>query len=159
MDLGLNLSLTEEEDEGLVVSVQNLQDHNADYSNALMLVGRVLSHRTSNFDLLKSTIQSLLQPVKGLQIRRVSEDGFCLYFNHKLDLQRALDGRPWVFDRSLLIMERVEDGNNPLDISLDWSPFTVLVHDIPLSLQTSIIAEHIGNKNIQNTIKMGQIGL
>ncbi|KAK4400699.1 putative ribonuclease H protein, partial [Sesamum angolense] len=34
----------------------------------------------------------------------------------------------------------------PEEVCLDWCPFTVFVHDLPLSRQTRDIAEHIGNK-------------
>ncbi|KAL0370779.1 UNVERIFIED_CONTAM: hypothetical protein Sangu_0396000 [Sesamum angustifolium] len=43
-------------------------------------------------------------------------------------------------------MESVDTGVNPIDVCLDWSPFTVYVHDIPLSLQTREMANNIGNK-------------
>ncbi|KAK4388608.1 Retrovirus-related Pol polyprotein from transposon TNT 1-94 [Sesamum angolense] len=43
-------------------------------------------------------------------------------------------------------MESMADRANLLDVWLDWSPFTMLVHDITLSFQTKTIAEHIGNK-------------
>ncbi|KAL0393034.1 UNVERIFIED_CONTAM: hypothetical protein Sradi_2526200 [Sesamum radiatum] len=43
-------------------------------------------------------------------------------------------------------MESMADRANLLDVWLDWSPFTMLVHDITLSLQTKTVAEHIGNK-------------
>ncbi|KAL0410932.1 UNVERIFIED_CONTAM: hypothetical protein Slati_3682900 [Sesamum latifolium] len=116
------------------------------YQVKFLPVGKVLSHRNTNFDALRNVLTSLLQPVKGVVIKRVSEERFCLQFNHRLDMQRALEGRLWVFDKNLLLLESVDDGKNPLDVCLDSCPFTVFVHDIPLSLQTKNIAEHIGNK-------------
>ncbi|KAL0418971.1 UNVERIFIED_CONTAM: hypothetical protein Sradi_1310600 [Sesamum radiatum] len=106
--------------------------------NELLLVGRLLSHRSTKFDALKYVLSSLLQPVKGLSIHRISKDRFCLQFNHYLDKQQALEGRPWTFDKN--------NGVNPIDVCLEWSPFMVYVHDIPLSLQTREMANHIGNK-------------
>ncbi|KAK4407845.1 hypothetical protein Sango_0365500 [Sesamum angolense] len=114
--------------------------------NELLLVGQLLSHRSTNFDALKNVLSSLLQPVKGLFIHTISEDRFYLQFNHCLDKQRTLEGRPWTFDKNLLIMESVDNGVNPIDVCLDWSPFRVYVHDIPLSFQTREMANHIGNK-------------
>ncbi|KAL0323639.1 UNVERIFIED_CONTAM: hypothetical protein Sangu_1983200 [Sesamum angustifolium] len=146
MDLKLNLSLTKDEEECIVLPIQDLHSINCDNSKKLLIVARILSHRNSNFDALKNMLQSLLQPVKGIQIRWISEDRFCLQFNHLLNMQCTLEGRPWVSNKNLSIMESVADRTNLLDVCLDWSPFTVLVHDITLSLQSRTVAEHIGNK-------------
>ncbi|KAL0368122.1 UNVERIFIED_CONTAM: hypothetical protein Scaly_1031100 [Sesamum calycinum] len=146
MDLKLNLSSIEDEEECVVLPVQDLHSINCDNSKKLLIVGQILSHRNSNFDALKNMLQSLLQPVKGIQIRWISEDRFCLQFNHRLDMQCTLEGRPWVFNKNLSIMESMADRANLLDVWLDWSPFTMLVHDITLSFQTKTVAEHIGNK-------------
>ncbi|KAK4433302.1 hypothetical protein Salat_1092500 [Sesamum alatum] len=44
-------------------------------------------------------------------------------------MQRALEGRPWTFDRNLLIVVPVEEeGVNPMDVSFEWCPFVVYVN-------------------------------
>ncbi|KAL0409826.1 UNVERIFIED_CONTAM: hypothetical protein Slati_3572300 [Sesamum latifolium] len=139
MDLRLNLSLTEEDDGYLILSGQSADKYTNGNGNSFLLVGRLLSHQNTNFE-------ALMQPVKGMVVRRISEDRFCLQFNHKLDMQRVMEGRPWIFDKNLLILEPVIDDISPTDICLDWSPFTVYVHDSPLSLQNRNTVELIGNK-------------
>ncbi|KAK4407965.1 hypothetical protein Sango_0377500 [Sesamum angolense] len=146
MEFDLNLSLIEEEEEGLILPDQNWSKVSSGVRNELLLVGRLLSHRSVNFETLRNMLTSLLQPVKGVSIRRVSEDRFFLLFNHRLDKQRALEGRPWVFDKNLLILESVDEGTNLVDVCLDWSPFTAYVHDLPISFHNRNMAEHIGNK-------------
>ncbi|KAL0326615.1 UNVERIFIED_CONTAM: hypothetical protein Sangu_1739500 [Sesamum angustifolium] len=81
-----------------------------------------------------------------MSVWRISEERFCLKFNHSLDLLRVLEGRPWVFDKNLIILEQVGNNDRPEEVCLDWCPFTVFVHDLPLPRQTRDIAEHIGNK-------------
>ncbi|KAL0408317.1 UNVERIFIED_CONTAM: hypothetical protein Sradi_1766100 [Sesamum radiatum] len=145
MEIGLNLSLTEEEDAGLRIP-ENDWDQNKEAENLkLIVVGRLLSHRGTNFDALKNMLASLFQPVKGMVLRRITEDWFCIQFNHRLDLQRAIDCRPWTFDKNLLIIEPILQGLNPTEINLDWCPFLVYVHDLSLSQHNPAMAKHIGN--------------
>ncbi|KAL0409534.1 UNVERIFIED_CONTAM: hypothetical protein Sradi_1887800 [Sesamum radiatum] len=146
VNLRLNLSLTEDEEEGIVIPSSSLKQNFGTGSNDLLVVGRFLSHRNSNFEALKNSLMALLQPVTGMAVWRISEERFCLNFNHCLDLQRALDGRPWVFDKNLIILEQVGNTDNPTEVCLDWCPFNVFVHDLPLSHHTKDVAEHIGNK-------------
>ncbi|KAL0385878.1 UNVERIFIED_CONTAM: hypothetical protein Sradi_2982100 [Sesamum radiatum] len=77
---------------------------------------------------------------------RITKDRFCVKFNHRLDMKRALDGRPWVFDKNLVLLETIGESENTAQVCLDWNPFNVFVHDIPLSHQTKNVAELIGNK-------------
>ncbi|KAL0322780.1 UNVERIFIED_CONTAM: Vacuolar protein sorting-associated protein [Sesamum angustifolium] len=131
---------------GIVIPSSSSNQHSGTGSNDLLVVGRLLSHRSSNFEALKNSLMALLQPVKGMSVWRISEERFCLKFNHRLDLLRALEGRPWAFDKNLIILEQVGNNDRPEEVCLDWCPFTVFVHDLPLTRQTRDIAEHIGNK-------------
>ncbi|KAK4417090.1 hypothetical protein Salat_2534500 [Sesamum alatum] len=85
MDLGLKLSLAEEEDEGITVS--SLQNHgnSTDYSNELVLIGRVISHRSTNFEALRNMLISLLQPVKGVLRIPESPHSLALGSEHQIN--------------------------------------------------------------------------
>ncbi|KAL0396531.1 UNVERIFIED_CONTAM: hypothetical protein Scaly_0101500 [Sesamum calycinum] len=146
VNLRLNLSLIEDEEEGIVIPSSSSNQHSGTGSNDLLVVGRLLSHQSSNFEALKNSLMAVLQPVKGMSVWRISEERFCLKFNHRLDFLRALEGRPWVFDKNLIILEQVGNNDKPEEVCLDWCPFTIFVHDLPLTRQTGGIAEHIGNK-------------
>ncbi|KAK4404354.1 hypothetical protein Sango_0804000 [Sesamum angolense] len=145
MELGPNLSLTEDEEARVVIPNSDWNCKEDSRGFELALVGRFLSHRNTNFDALRNTLLSILQPVKGMTLRRISKDRFCIHFNHQLDLQRTLEGRPWTFKKNLRIINPIQQNSNPTEICLDWYPFTVFVHDLPLSQHTRAMAKHIGN--------------
>ncbi|KAL0321162.1 UNVERIFIED_CONTAM: hypothetical protein Sradi_5377700 [Sesamum radiatum] len=146
VEIELNLSLTGEEDveNSIPTDVWN-KGGNSD-GIKFGVVGRLLSHRNSNFDALKSTLSALLQPVKGMSMWRISEERFCIRFNHRLDFQRALEGRPWSFDKNLLLLEPIVENVNPDVVDLEWCPFTIHVHDLPLTQHNRNMAEFIGGK-------------
>ncbi|KAL0433775.1 UNVERIFIED_CONTAM: hypothetical protein Slati_2711800 [Sesamum latifolium] len=146
VDIRLNLSLTEEKETCFAVPIDILNKSAITDGHELTLVRRLISHRSNNFEALKNMLTSLLQPVKGLSIWRIFEDRFCIRFNHRLDKQRALEGRPWTFDKNLLILEPLAVNKDPKNMHLDWCPFTIFVHNLPLHYHTSNMAEFIGNK-------------
>ncbi|KAK4434736.1 hypothetical protein Salat_0636400 [Sesamum alatum] len=146
MDLGLNLLLTEEEYSRLELPSNTWTHTEVSKGNELVVVGRLLYHRNTNFDALSHTLSVVLEPMKGLTHWRILEERFCIRFNYKLDLRRVLDGRPWSFDKHLLIIEPLIANDNPIKVSLNWCPFTVLIHDLSLPQHSKIVAEFIGNK-------------
>ncbi|KAG8378914.1 hypothetical protein BUALT_Bualt07G0034200 [Buddleja alternifolia] len=93
---------------------------NAGYSNKeLMLVGRVLSLRPYNFEAFRNTIIRIIHPLQGLTVRKISVERFVFIFNHVADRQRALEERPWNFDKNLIVLAIVRDSDNR---SLNYAP-------------------------------------
>ncbi|KAK4441788.1 hypothetical protein Salat_0513700 [Sesamum alatum] len=127
LELGSPLSLTVEEDAGVVLP------NSGDSSLCeLTLVGRLLTHFQANFEALSRMFVNLLQLVRGVNIRRVAENHFCFVFNHVVDLRRTLALRPWTFDRNLLILQPLVPGDSPEGVALDWCPFFIRVYACPV---------------------------
>ncbi|KAK4415646.1 hypothetical protein Salat_2672000 [Sesamum alatum] len=137
------LSLMVEEGSGVVILRSEWDKGSGGFR--LTLVGRLLSHRSVHFDALKVSLTNILHPAKGVVVRKVSESRFCLIFNHFEDLRRVLDLRPWIFDRSLVVIQPLSSMVDPLTVDLDWCPFFVHVHDIPYSQRTVAVVRYIGN--------------
>ncbi|KAK4438666.1 hypothetical protein Salat_0201100 [Sesamum alatum] len=143
LELGSALSLTEEEDEGVLLPNDPSGLHGL---FELTLVGRLLSHRPANFEALSRTLVNLLQPTRGVEIRRITDSRFYFVFHHIVDLRRTLALRPWTFDRNLLILRELAPGDLLESVSLNWSPFYVRVHGIPYGLRTTATARLLGTK-------------
>ncbi|KAK4424571.1 hypothetical protein Salat_1650600 [Sesamum alatum] len=111
---------------------------------SLTLVGRLLSHRSVNFEALRNSLSSLLRPVRGMSVQRVDDVRFCLEFNHVVDLNRTLSLCPWIFDRNLLILQPWTVEPSPTEVDLGWSPFFVHVHRLPYTLRTIEVVGFIG---------------
>ncbi|KAK4434172.1 hypothetical protein Salat_0579900 [Sesamum alatum] len=141
--MGSMLSLREDEVTGVIIPETAWSRAEANYQ--LTLVGRLLSHRSGNFEALRNLLQNLIRPVRGMLCNMISEDRFCLVFNHQEDLRRALAMRPWTFDRNLILLQRVAPGEDPTTISLDWSPFFVNIHDLCYGQRSLDVVCYIGS--------------
>ncbi|KAK4426248.1 hypothetical protein Salat_1393300 [Sesamum alatum] len=88
----------------------------------------------------------MMNPVKGMDIKALSEGCFLLFFHHAIDKQRILAGCPWSFEKNLIILNDVPADANPVHVDLNWCDFVVHVHELPLSKMTKGVAQHVGNR-------------
>ncbi|KAL0449729.1 UNVERIFIED_CONTAM: hypothetical protein Slati_1529300 [Sesamum latifolium] len=138
------LVLTEDEEVGMAVKVpegQGVGEH-----RGYLVVGCLLTPRAFRYDVLKNTLLSVIRPIRDMDVKLLADHRFLIRFNHMADRDRALRGCPWAFDRNLIISAIVKDEENPLSVQLNWCPFYVHVHGLPLRWMTREIAESIGNR-------------
>ncbi|KAL0401628.1 UNVERIFIED_CONTAM: hypothetical protein Slati_4192700 [Sesamum latifolium] len=141
--LGQNLRLTEKDGRRVVIP-DGLWTADSE-THQLFLVGRFLSKKQPKFEALATSIKSMLDPVKGLEIRRLEEGRFLIRFNYIIDRNRALEGCPWSFEKNTLILSSVGVNENSMHVDLNWCEFCVHIHDLPLSKMNFGIASFIGN--------------
>ncbi|KAL0300144.1 UNVERIFIED_CONTAM: Retrovirus-related Pol polyprotein from transposon RE1 [Sesamum calycinum] len=95
----------EDEEQGIIVPTR-LWEANVDSLN-LCLVGRLLSYKPYRFEALSSSLQNMLLPVKGMEVKQLQEGRFLLRFKHIIDKQHALQGCLWGFDKNILILKSI----------------------------------------------------
>ncbi|MFQ6641486.1 hypothetical protein Gotur_015953 [Gossypium turneri] len=64
-----------------------------------------------------------------------------------MDMNRVLKGSPWTFNNHLLVLYKLELGEDPLQIPLVLTPFWVQIYNIPTGLFSDILAVQLGNRN------------
>jgi hypothetical protein len=73
------------------------------------------------------------------------DDNIWLFeFEEVDDLRRVLEGRPWSFDRQMLVINEFDGKTPPAQMAFKHSPFWVQVHDMPLLCMTKGIVVKIG---------------
>ncbi|MBA0700508.1 hypothetical protein Goari_027454 [Gossypium aridum] len=131
-----NLALTDEEEEAFeedaAVFDQNLQ---------LCLVGRCLTDSIVHFPLLRNTMADLWHPIRGICISDLGERHFLFQFFHEVDIRRVLAGTPWFFNNHLLLLHRIQPGENHSLVLLIFTEFWVQVHDLPPGMVSETMAK------------------
>ncbi|XP_048500350.1 uncharacterized protein LOC125497458 [Beta vulgaris subsp. vulgaris] len=69
-----------------------------------------------------------------------------------------MEGRPWTFDQHLIGMDNIEDGIQPSEITLSWSPFWVRLYNLPMNARTEYHVRRIG-KNIGTVMDVDYDGV
>ncbi|XP_052483022.1 uncharacterized protein LOC128036167 [Gossypium raimondii] len=112
---------------------------------ALSLVGCFLTASIIHFPPMKSTMANLWHPIKGIQIRDLGGKRYIFKFFLIMDMERVIKGSPWTFNNHLLILHKLQWGEDPLRIPLILSPFWVQVHDVPIGFYSESLAMQLGN--------------
>ncbi|KAK4424877.1 hypothetical protein Salat_1681300 [Sesamum alatum] len=138
------LRLTNKEDQWLVLP-GGLWHADSD-SHRLCFIGRLLSSRVPRFEAFSTSIQDMINPVKGMEVWQLGGGRFLLRFNHIIDRNRALEGCSWSFEKNIIILNEIREHENPLRVNLDWCDFHVHVHELPLSMMNLGVATLLGNR-------------
>ncbi|KAH1082943.1 hypothetical protein J1N35_022704 [Gossypium stocksii] len=108
------------------------------------LVGLCLIDSTAHFLSLRNTIAELWHPIGGVFILDLREKRYLFYFFHDIDINRVLAGTPWFFNNHLLILHKIQPGEDPVLVPLSTFEFWIQIHDLPTGMMTEAIAKQFG---------------
>ncbi|KAG8491552.1 hypothetical protein CXB51_014809 [Gossypium anomalum] len=115
-----------------------------DQSYQFCLVGRCLTDSVVHFSYLRNTVADLWHPVGGICISDLGEKRYLFQFFHDVDVQKVLSSTPWFFNNHLIILQKVQRGEDPSAILLNFTEFWVQIHDLPSGLITKTMAMQFG---------------
>ncbi|KAH1065041.1 hypothetical protein J1N35_030028 [Gossypium stocksii] len=68
---------------------------------------------------------NLWHPVRSVQIQDLGEKRYLFQFFHVMDMERVLKRSPWPFNNHLLVLYKLQWGEDPLKVPLILTPFWV----------------------------------
>ncbi|GAV79329.1 DUF4283 domain-containing protein/zf-CCHC_4 domain-containing protein, partial [Cephalotus follicularis] len=97
----------------------------------------------------KKTMKTLWRAKYGLRIRDVGNNLFLFIFNDEDDRLKVMKLSPWLFDKHILLLEKIENEVHPSNLSLHKATLWIRVFGVPylyLSERVGrIIGEEIGD--------------
>ncbi|MBA0709588.1 hypothetical protein Golax_024615, partial [Gossypium laxum] len=97
-----------------------------------------------HFPAMKSTMENVWHPIRGVQISDLRDKRFLFKFFYRMDLERVINGAHWTFNNHLMVFHRLEKGEDPVKVPLLFVNFWVQVHDLPMSLFSKTIERQLG---------------
>lgn len=144
MESYVNLSINDDDEEGLILDEPNEGQEGGDYSHCL--IGSFLQNRRVNFMAMKDTLASIWKPVKGVYMEETNVPNvFIFKFFHKLDMQRVLDDGPWTFNQQVLLVKKLEGNEQLSEIKFSDLYIWVQIYDLPIGFNSEFIFKSIGN--------------
>ncbi|KAK1379781.1 hypothetical protein POM88_026525 [Heracleum sosnowskyi] len=143
-----NITLEEEEERGLAVEVtEEDENHEAFYGldAKLCLMGRFITEGVVDFPSMKQTLAALWRPGRGVHIRDIDVNLYLFQFYHEIDVKRVVDGSPWSFNRKVLVIARMKEGDVPRGVRLNSLDLWVQIHDLRAGFMTERIVKEVGN--------------
>ncbi|XP_019178362.1 PREDICTED: uncharacterized protein LOC109173575 [Ipomoea nil] len=81
----------------------------------------------------------------GMNIDELATRRYLFKFYHEADISRIINDGPWTFDKSLLLLKRLSDTEDPLDIDLNTAEFWVQVHGLPPGFRSEAVLRGVGD--------------
>lgn len=69
---------------------------------------------------------------------------YSFIFYHKLDMLKVMEGGPWSFEQSMLVLHQVEMGEDPIAIQITNMEMWVQIYDMPRGFVSENILQSIG---------------
>ena len=125
-----SLSITEEEGEIVGIDDEMLQEGEKEVLCGIL--GKVLTKRPLRKSSFRGAIARLWKVEGGFTMRELENDVFLFLFSDAKERRRILDMEPWVFDKHLIVLKKV-NGDDVLNWG-DWcfTPFWVQAHNLPM---------------------------
>ncbi|XP_074378336.1 uncharacterized protein LOC141719869 [Apium graveolens] len=134
------LTIEVEEEGGMVVDAVEIHEEKEQY----VLVGRFLMENNINFQAMQNLLASLWRPKEGMEVHDLGGNKYSFVFYHVMDLNKVVDGGPWAFEQSTLVVKRVTKMEDPHMVPLEMMDMWVQVHDILKDFITINVLKSIG---------------
>ena len=110
----------------------------------LCVTVKVLSDRRFSREALKQTLRTIWRISKGMSFTDAPDGLLLVEFFDVGDKDRVLIGRPWSFERCLLLVTLLEGDVQPSKLEMNLVPFWVQIHDLPLLYMNREVGEGVG---------------
>jgi hypothetical protein len=134
-----NLDLTAEEEEVLAFDDDEAGDANPTVEWAIL--GKVLSPATVHAQAIQGVMEPAWGNPAGLKIRLIgkNEDNlFVAELNFKQDMERALNGSPWLVGKHVVVPRDYDESLKPSEIRFDQMDIWARIIDLPLGWMNKI---------------------
>ncbi|XWS53817.1 hypothetical protein CRYUN_Cryun10bG0032700 [Craigia yunnanensis] len=93
---------------------------------------------------MKNVLSNVWKLSSGMVVKEVGNRIFVFQFQENKEKERVLLRQPWSFNKSLLVLQNLEENMKPEEVKIQWCPFWVQEHGLPLGLMTEKIGIVLG---------------
>lgn len=80
-----------------------------------------------------------------MYVKELSHNLFLFQFYHEVDITNILRGSPWTFDKKQLIIQRLKEGDNPKEMTLNRLEMWVQIHDLQVGFMSEKVIKDVAN--------------
>ena len=76
--------------------------------------------------------------------KELHDNLWLIEFSNAEDKSRVMEGRPWSFDRQILVLDDYDGKTPPAQMTFDSFIFLVQIHEMPVMCMTKAVGSKIG---------------
>ncbi|TXG53849.1 hypothetical protein EZV62_019105 [Acer yangbiense] len=140
----LCVALSLKEKEGPLKPLQIALKDDGEKWLALRLVGKVMSDKMINRVAFIATIPKIWRTMEDVEIEVIDGNVFSFTFKNEKDLYQVLQGGPWSFNKSIMVLLEPQGKGAIHEMSFSEVAFWVQIHYVPLLCMTKDIDVFLG---------------
>jgi hypothetical protein len=109
------------------------------------LVGKVWADKLVNKEAFQSVMSNVWRTAGGVKFKDLKDNIWLFEFTDQVDKKRVMEGRPWSFDRQIIVLNEFDGSIPPSQLEFNHSPIWIQVHDMPLICMNKSVGTKIGN--------------
>ncbi len=110
-----------------------------------LLAAKFLTRRALNVESVARTFKPLWRTDHGFTIRDMNDNKLVFVFEDEADRERVMLGEPWVYDKYLVILQRIEEDEAIEEVAFAETSFWVQLHGIPVRRMNPEVATILGS--------------
>ncbi|XP_059436773.1 uncharacterized protein LOC132169837 [Corylus avellana] len=138
-----SMSLLEVEDSEL--EIQNHVWEVGAQRGRTCVVGKLIADHLVSKELICSTLMRGWKPVGTPSFKVLGDNLFLVEFVNDRNKKRVLEGRPWVFEGNLFVVEEYDGLTSPANYIFDKASFWVRLFNLPLACMSLVVGQQIGS--------------
>ncbi|XP_062146783.1 uncharacterized protein LOC133854564 [Alnus glutinosa] len=128
---------------GLIIADETIQDLQTKGSRCL--VGSLGVPKKLNKEAFKAVLVRIWRLGRNLFLKEIQENLWLFEFSEEGDKVKVMDGRPWSYDRTILILNDFDGQTSPSKMDFSISPIWIQIHDMPLGCMNRAVGFQIGS--------------
>jgi hypothetical protein len=141
-DLYGKISLTDGEKTGIQVDEGDIADGRE--VGGKCLIGKVWTEKNVNKEAFKSVFSTIWRTVGAVKFKELRDNIWLFEFADENDKRRVMEGRPWSFDKQIVVLNDFDGSTKPSQMDFTRSPFWIQVQDMPLLCMNKNVGTKIG---------------
>jgi hypothetical protein len=137
------ISLTETEKIGIQVDEGDVAEAREVVGKCL--VGKLWTEKKVNRKAFKNVMTSVWRLEGRIKYKDLRDNIWLFEFTDEAEKRRILEGRPWTYDRQMLVLNEYDGRTPPSQLEFKQSPFWVQVHDMPIVCMNKAVGTKIGS--------------
>jgi hypothetical protein len=133
---------TKGEQTGISITDEDVAE--AEEHGANCLIGKVWTKEKITKEAFKTVMAKIWRAEQSITFREVQDNLWIFEFTDEDTKPRVLEGRPWSFDRHILVINDFDGTTTPAQMDFSHSPCWIQVHDMPLLCMTKAVGTKIG---------------
>jgi hypothetical protein len=109
------------------------------------LVGKLLADRIVPKDYFRAPLLRIWRLVGSVSFQVIDGNKFIAEFEEEGDKKRILEGRPWIFDGKLVVLEQFDGLTPPVAMQIEHASFWVRMYNLPLPCMSKETGKKIGS--------------